>query len=221
MAQLSASAATIASNLARVEQRITEACERAARDPAAVRVLVACKYVAAESLAALAEAGVKLVGENRLQDLVAKQADHRDRFEWHFIGSLQSRKTAEVTRRVSMIHSVASESVAAKLRALEGTRPACLVQVNLSGEATKDGVAPDLLDEFAALLPESPRGLMTMPPPTGDDEQVRPYFRRLAELAGERGWSELSMGTSQDYAVAVEEGATIVRIGAELFREPE
>ena len=164
-----------------------------------------------EDLAALAEAGIEVVGENRAQDLEAKHARYGDRFRWHFIGHLQSRKAKTVSELCELCHSLASESAAKRL-----TIPA-LVEVNLSGEATKSGVTPE---ELPALLDAYPdvRGLMTMPPATGDPESSRPYFRRLRELAEQHGLRDLSMGTSQDYRVAAEEGATYVRVGAVLWQ---
>jgi pyridoxal phosphate enzyme (YggS family) len=165
-------------------------------------------------MAILAEAGVEVVGENRLQDLVAKQERGGDTFCWHFIGHLQSRKAKEVSQRCELVHSLASTSAARRL-----TIPA-LIEVNLSGEETKSGIAPDDLPAFLAEAQElgvDLRGLMTMPPLTNDPEESRPYFRRLRELAGEHGLEELSMGTSQDYRVAAEEGATLVRVGSSLF----
>lgn len=159
---------------------------------------------------ALADAGVRVVGENRAQDLDAKHARYGDAFRWHFIGHLQSRKAKTVNAICELCHSLDSESAAQRL-----TVPA-LVEVNLSGESTKSGVLPDDLAAFLALVPNA-RGLMTMPPATGDPETSRPYFRRLRELAAEHGLPELSMGTSQDYAVAAEEGATLVRVGSVLW----
>jgi pyridoxal phosphate enzyme (YggS family) len=179
-----------------------------------VRILAATKYVPVEDMGALAEAGVEIVGENRLQDLEAKHARFGDAFTWHFIGHLQSRKAPRVSALVELVHSLDSLSAAKRLDA-----PA-LVEVNLSGEGTKSGVAPDALDAFLADvrgLGVDVRGLMTMPPLAEDPEGSRPYFRRLRELAEERGLAELSMGTSQDYRVAAEEGATIVRVGSVLF----
>jgi hypothetical protein len=162
-------------------------------------------------MAALAEAGVEAVGENRAQDLRAKHDVYGDAFRWHFIGHLQSRKAPLVSELCELCHSLASESAAAKL-----TIPA-LVEVNLSGEPTKSGVTPEqlpvLLDAYPAV-----RGLMTMPPATDDPELSRPYFRRLRELAERHGLRDLSMGTSQDYRVAAEEGATHVRLGAVLWQ---
>ena len=177
----------------------------------AVTVVAATKYVSLEDMAALAEAGVEVVGENRAQDLVAKHAAYGDTFRWHFIGHLQSRKAQAVNETCELCHSLASESAARKLAI-----PA-LVEVNLSGEATKSGVTPE---ELPALLETYPdvRGLMTMPPPAADPEASRPYFRGLRELAEEHGLRDLSMGTSQDYRVAAEEGATYVRVGAVLWR---
>lgn len=175
-----------------------------------VTVVVATKYVTTEELGVLAEAGVEVVGENRAQELADKHARWGDAFRWHFIGHLQSRKAAIVSELCELCHSLSSESAAAKLRI-----PA-LVEVNLSGEPTKSGVAPDALGTFLTLYPDV-RGLMTMPPSTADPEQSRPYFRRLRELAEEHGLRELSMGTSQDYRIAAEEGATYVRVGSTLF----
>lgn len=160
---------------------------------------------------ALAEAGVPVVGENRAQDMEAKHARYGDVFRWHFIGHLQSRKARIVNAVCELCHSLDSESAAQRL-----TIPA-LVEVNLSGEPTKSGVTPEGLPAFLELVPDA-RGLMTMPPATGDAEASRPYFRRLRALAEEHGLPELSMGTSQDYAVAAEEGATLVRVGAILWQ---
>lgn len=176
-----------------------------------VTIVAATKYVPPREMAVLAEAGIEVVGENRAQDLEAKHAVYGSTFRWHFIGALQSRKAKVVNAICELCHSLASESAAAKL-----TIPA-LVEVNLSGEPTKAGIQPDRLGEFLRLYGDV-RGLMTMPPATDDPERSRPYFRRLRELAAEHGLAELSMGTSQDYRVAVEEGATLIRIGATLFR---
>lgn len=175
-----------------------------------VTVVVATKYLTVDELGVLADAGVEVVGENRAQDLAAKHERWGDAFRWHFIGHLQSRKAPVVSEICELCHSLASESAAAKL-----TIPA-LVEVNLSGEPTKSGVAPDDLGAFLASYGDV-RGLMTMPPSTGDPESSRPYFRRLRELAEEHGLRELSMGTSQDYRVAVEEGATHIRVGSTIF----
>jgi PLP dependent protein len=175
-----------------------------------VTIVVATKYVSLDEMEALRDAGVSVVGENRAQDLDAKHARFGTTFRWHFIGHLQSRKAKTVNAICELCHSLDSESAAAKL-----TIPA-LVEVNLSGEETKSGVAPDDLPAFLELYPDV-RGLMTMPPFAADPEASRPYFRRLRALAEEHGLPELSMGTSQDYRVAVEEGATYVRIGSTLF----
>jgi uncharacterized pyridoxal phosphate-containing UPF0001 family protein len=158
----------------------------------------------------LADAGVEVVGENRAQDLEAKHARFGPLFRWHFIGHLQSRKTPILNDLCELCHSLSSESAAKRL-----TIPA-LVEVNLSGEPTKSGIEPGDLDTFLELYPEA-RGLMTMPPASDDPEASRPYFRRLRELAEAHGLGELSMGTSQDYRVAAEEGATYVRVGSVLF----
>jgi PLP dependent protein len=181
-----------------------------------VTVVVATKYVSVDELGLLAEAGVEVVGENRAQDLQEKHERYGPQFRWHFIGHLQSRKAPIVNALCELCHSLDSESAARRLAI-----PA-LVEVNLSGEETKSGVAPGELAAFLDLYPDV-RGLMTMPPFAADPEASRPYFRRLHELADEHGLHELSMGTSQDYKVAVEEGATFVRVGSSVFgdRRPE
>ena len=176
-----------------------------------VSVVVATKYVSLEEFAALADAGVEVVGENRAQDLERKHEAYGDRFRWHFIGHLQSNKVKVVNRLCELVHSVSSDSAARRVEI-----PA-LLEVNLSGEASKSGIAPEEIGPYTERY-SLVRGLMTMPPPTEDPEASRPYFRRLRELAAEHGLRELSMGTSQDYRVAVEEGATLVRVGAALFR---
>jgi PLP dependent protein len=180
-----------------------------------VEILAATKYVDADDLPVLAEAGIDLVGENRAQDLLAKQERHRELFTWDFIGALQSRKLKEIAPNVRLIHSISSESA---LRRLE-QHPAheVLIQVNVAGEDSKEGIDPAELASYIEQCPSPVTGLMTMPPFTEDPERNRPYFARLAELAGEHGLKRLSMGTSQDYAVAVEEGATIVRLGSVLY----
>ena len=174
-------------------------------------IVAATKYVSVEDMAALAEAGVEVVGENRAQDLEAKHAVYGDAFRWHFIGHLQSRKAKIVNGICELVHSLSSESAARRLEL-----PA-LVEVNLSGEETKSGVPESALDELLASYGDV-RGLMTMPPETNDPEASRAYFRRLRELAEERNLRELSMGTSQDYRVAIEEGATLIRVGSILYR---
>jgi len=177
-----------------------------------VTVVVATKYLSLEEMAILADARIEVVGENRAQDLLAKHARYAGVFRWHFIGHLQSNKVKVVNRLCELVHSLSSDSAAERL-----TVPA-LLEVNLSGEATKSGVAPEQIAGFIAGYPLI-RGLMTMPPLSPDPEASRPYFKRLRELAAEHGLPELSMGTSQDYRVAVEEGATLVRIGEILFRD--
>jgi PLP dependent protein len=176
-----------------------------------VTIVAATKYVAPDDLGALAEAGIEVVGENRAQDLEAKHALHGDAFRWHFIGHLQSRKAKTVNELCELCHSLASESAAKRLAI-----PA-LVEVNLSGESTKSGVPESELEEFLALY-NRVEGLMTMPPAAADPEESRPYFRRLRELAERNGLRGLSMGTSQDYRVAADEGATMVRLGSVLYR---
>lgn len=191
-------------NLARIREEIGPA----------PTIVAATKYVAVEDMPALAEAGVEVVGENRLQDLAAKHALYGDAFRWHFIGHLQSRKARDVSALCELLHSLDS------LKAARRVEIPALVEVNLSGEETKGGVPPEELGAFLADVRElgvDVRGLMTMPPLAADPEESRPSFRRLRELAGEHGLAELSMGTSQDYRVAAEEGATIVRLGTGLY----
>jgi PLP dependent protein len=177
-----------------------------------VTVVAATKYVSLADMAVLRDAGVEVVGENRAQDLERKHANYGDAFRWHFIGHLQSNKVKIVNGICELVHSLDSESAARRL-----TIPA-LVEVNLSGEASKSGIDPAALGRFLELYPDV-RGLMTMPPAASDPEASRPYFRRLAALAREAGLAELSMGTSQDYGVAAEEGATLVRVGSVLYAE--
>jgi hypothetical protein len=176
-----------------------------------VTVVAATKYVSPEELGVLAEAAVEVVGENRAQDLEAKHELHGDAFRWHFIGHLQSRKTKTVNAICELVHSLDSESAAKRLEV-----PA-LVQVNLAGEESKSGLAPEELEGFLERCPADVRGLSTMPPFTEDPEESRQYFRTLRELAERLGLKELSMGTSQDYRVAAEEGATFVRVGSVLY----
>ena|SRR5436305_1405658 len=177
-----------------------------------VTIVAATKYVSLADMAVLAEAGIEVVGENRAQDLEAKHAQYGDTFRWHFIGHLQSNKVKIVNRICELVHSLDSESAARRL-----TVPA-LVEVNLSGEPTKSGVGEADLRRFLELVVEA-RGLMTMPPAAPDPEASRPYFRRLAQLARDHALTELSIGTSQDYRVAAEEGATLVRVGSILYGE--
>ena len=175
-----------------------------------VTVVAATKYVTLRDLAVLAEAGVEVVGENRAQDLEAKHAEYGDTFRWHFIGALQSNKVKVVNRICELVHSLDSHSAARRLEV-----PA-LLQVNLAGEESKSGVDPA---EIADYLRYDVRGLSTMPPATGDPERSRAWFARLRGLAQEHGLAELSMGTTQDFAIAAQEGATYVRVGAILFRQ--
>ncbi len=182
-----------------------------------VELLVATKYVPLEEMGKLAEAGVRLVGENRQQDLAAKHERWGDAFEWDFIGNLQSRKVKQVLPLVRLIHSVATDSALAQLEKHGTPDTEVLVEVNVSGEEGKGGVEPEELPAFIERCPVRISGLMTMPPFSEDPEHSRPYFARLAELAAVNGLARLSMGTSQDWRVAVEEGATIVRLGHALF----
>ena len=177
-----------------------------------VTVVAAIKYIALEDLRALVDAGIEVVGENRAQELERKHAEYADAFRWHFIGHLQSNKVKVVNRMCELVHSLDSDSAATRL-----TVPA-LVEVNLAGETSKSGIPPDDLPRFLDLYRDV-RGLMTMPPETTDPEASRSYFARLRELAEQHGLKELSMGTSQDYRVAAEEGATLVRVGSVLYGE--
>jgi uncharacterized pyridoxal phosphate-containing UPF0001 family protein len=199
---------TIRGNLERVR----------AQAGAGVEILAATKYVPVEEMGALAEAGVDLVGENRLQDLEAKHQRWGEDFTWDFIGNLQSRKVKDILPLVRLIHSLASESALAQLERHAGPEVEVLVEVNLAGEHSKGGIGPDGLGEFIARCPVRVGGLMTMPPESADPESSRPYFARLRGLAAEHGLERLSMGTSQDWEVAVDEGATIVRLGTALYR---
>jgi len=197
---LALSAEQIAARLARVREEVGPE----------ITIVAATKYVSVDDMAALAEAGIEVVGENRAQDLEAKHEAHADAFRWHFIGHLQSRKARVVNRICELVHSLDSESAARRLEI-----PA-LVQVNLAGEASKSGVAPEHLPKLIALYPDV-QGLSTMPPAAESPEDSRPYFRKLRELAEEHGLTQLSMGTSQDYKVAAQEGATMIRIGSVLY----
>jgi pyridoxal phosphate enzyme (YggS family) len=216
---------TLSANLERVREEIAAAAHRAAAlraggDRREVQLLAATKYVPVGELPVLAEAGIRLVGENRAQDLQAKVAAHGELFEWDFIGALQSRRVRLIVPHVRLIHSVASDSALRELaRHRELARPGLriLIEVNVSGEAGKAGVCPEALDALIARSPVPVAGLMTMPPLSGDPDRSRRWFAALRELAAERGLEHLSMGTSQDYVVAVEEGATIVRIGTKLY----
>jgi PLP dependent protein len=180
-----------------------------------VEICAATKYVSADQLPALAEAGVELVGENRAQDLIEKQERHGELFTWDFIGALQSRKVKDVAPRVRLIHSVSSDSALSRLERHRARE--VLVQVNVAGEEDKAGIDPDGLEDFIGRCPVPVGGLMTMPPFVERAEDSRRWFARLAELAAEHGLTRLSMGTSQDYEVAVQEGATIVRLGSVLY----
>ncbi len=201
----------------RVRARLDEVREEVGPD---VEVLAATKYVALEELPILAEAGVTLVGENRAQDLAAKHAAHAGAFTWDFIGHLQSRKVRQVLPLVRLIHSVSSDSVLEQLRLRGADHPdlEVLVEVNVAREPGKSGLDPDDLDAFIARCPVRVTGLMTMPPLAERPEDSRRWFAALAQLAADRGLARLSMGTSQDLAVAAQEGATIVRVGSRLFR---
>ena len=203
----------LAGNLARVREEIAAT----GRDPGSVEILAAVKYVPSEELPVLAEAGLELLGENRAQDLIAKADAHPDRFTWDFIGHLQSRKVRRLLPYVRYIHSVASDSALAQLGRHGSAETRVLVEVNVSQEEGKSGILPAELPAFLERCPVTVIGLMTMPPLASAPERSRPYFATLRQLAERHGLAELSMGTSQDYLVAVEEGATIVRLGTTLY----
>lgn len=204
---------TVRSNLEEVRSQIA----RSGRDPAEVEILAAVKYVPSEELAVLAEAGIEIVGENRAQELLSKAAACPGRFTWDFIGQLQSRKVRQVLPHVRYIHSLASESALAQLERHGTAATKVMIEVNVSGEAGKSGIAPPELPSYLERCPVTVVGLMTMPPLSDDPEDSRPHFAALRGLAQEHGLRHLSMGTSQDYLVAVQEGATILRLGRTLY----
>lgn len=220
---------TVRANVAAARTAIDEAAARAGRAPGDVELLAATKYVAVEDMPLLAEAGIELVGENRTDSLAAKQALHAGLFRWDFIGALQSRKARDVVDRVRLVHAVETLSAAEQLARRATRDVACLVEVGVAGESQKAGVPPDELDAFLEALAPLERirveGLMTMPPLAADPEGSRSHFAALRELASglEQRWAgrftfgRLSMGTSQDFTVAVEEGSTIVRVGSVLY----
>jgi hypothetical protein len=201
-------------NLERVRAEIAEA----GRDPGEVQILAAVKYLPVDELEVLAEAGLELLGENRAQDLVAKAQAHPGVFTWDFIGHLQSRKVRQVVPYVRYIHSVSSESALDQLGRHGTASTEILIEVNVAGEAGKSGIAPGELPAYLERSPVTVVGLMTMPPLAPTPEASRTHFAALRDLAQEHGLAQLSMGTSQDYLVAVEEGATIVRLGTSLYR---
>jgi pyridoxal phosphate enzyme (YggS family) len=207
----------VRANLAEVRERIAAAAARAGRDAAGVQIVGAAKYVPVDELGALSDAGVTVLGENRAQDLRAKVDAFGDAFTWDFIGHVQSRKVKQIAPLVRLIHSVATDSVLEQLARHAPPELRVLVEVNVAGEAGKDGVAPDDLGTFLERAPVPVAGLMTMPPLASEPQDSRRWFAALRELADEHGLDELSMGTTQDYEVAVEEGATLVRIGTRLF----
>jgi pyridoxal phosphate enzyme (YggS family) len=219
----------VRTNVAVARERIAAACVRAGRDPASVELLAATKYVEVDDIGSLVEAGIELVGENTARDLTVKHDRFGDRLTFDFIGHLQSRKTRDVLPRVRLIHSVESESVLRQIERHGSERARVLVEVNVAGEQSKHGLAPEAVDAFVASAAAYPKvgfaGLMTMPPLSADPELARPHFAALRELAeglrrswqGEHDFETLSMGTSQDFEVAVEEGATVVRLGAVLY----
>jgi pyridoxal phosphate enzyme (YggS family) len=207
-------AGRVGANLERVRAEIAAA----GRDPAEVEILAAVKYVPVEELPALAEGGIELVGENRAQDLVAKADAHPGRFTWDFIGRLQSRKVRTIAPYVRYIHSVDSDSVLAQLAKHAPPSLEVMIEVNVAEEPNKGGVLPAELTSFLGRVPVPVAGLMTMPPLSDDPEASRPYFASLRALGQRHGLRHLSMGTSQDYVVAAQEGATVVRIGTSLYR---
>lgn len=206
-------ASTVQRNLERVQQEISAA----GRQPSEVQILAAVKYVPVEAMSELAEAGVSLVGENRAQELGVKAAAHPGRFTWDFIGHLQSRKVKQILPLVRYVHSVASDSVLEQLGRHGNAETEVMVEVNVAGEEGKSGVALADLDGFLERCPVQVVGLMTMPPLAENPEDSRPHFAALRRLAERHQLPELSMGTSQDYRVAAQEGATIVRLGSTLY----
>lgn len=208
----------VRANLATARERIAAAAARAGRDPGAVEIVVAGKYVPVGDIPALAQAGVTVVGENRAQDLQAKVAAHGDAVVWDFIGHLQSRKVKVVAPLVRLIHAVSTDSVLAQLGRHAPPQLEVLVEVGVAGEDAKAGIAADDLPAFLERCPVRVAGLMTMVPLAAKAQDSRRWFSELRELAVRHDLHVLSMGTSQDYEVAVEEGATIVRIGTTLFR---
>jgi PLP dependent protein len=197
--------------------RVRENAARIREEIGGAQLLAAVKYVPLEELGVLAEAGVTLLGENRAQDLAAKAEAHPGAFRWHFIGQLQSRKVKDILPHVELIHSLASDSALRQLERHGTPDTRILVEVNVAGDEDKAGIAPAELGAFIERCPVKVVGLMTMPPFAEDPEESRPHFAAVRELAAEHGLRELSMGTSQDYRVAAEEGATIVRIGTSLY----
>ena len=210
--------ARVSENAARVRGEIAAAARRAGRDPGDVELLTAVKYVDVADIGVLAEAGLTLLGENRAQELEAKVAAWPDpALRWHFIGQLQSRKVKQILPHVELIHSVASDSALKQLERHGTPETEILVEVDVAGEEGKAGIEPAALGDFLVRAPVRVTGLMGMPPFATDPEASRPHFAALRDLAAQHGLPQLSMGTSQDYAVAVEEGATIVRLGSVLF----
>ena len=212
------SSEAVRANLERARDQIARAADSAGRDPEEIEILAAVKYLADEELEALADAGLQLLGENRAQNLVRRADAYPGRFTWDFIGALQSRKVRTLIPHVRYIHSVASDSALAQLERHGHPGTQVLIEVNVAGEAGKSGIGPRQLPEFLERCPVSVVGLMTMPPQTGEPEESRPYFQALRRLAERHRLPELSMGTSQDYLIAVQEGATIVRLGSTLWR---
>ncbi len=208
----------VRANVEAVRGEITAACARVGRDPASVELLAAVKYVPVDELGVLADAGITLAGENRAQDLIAKAQAYPGRFTFDFIGHLQSRKVKQILPHVRWIHSVASDSVLEQLERHGTPQTEVLIEVNIAGEEAKSGIAPADLDAFIARCPARVVGLMTMPPLAASAQESRPWFAALAALAAERDLPQLSMGTTQDFDVAVEEGSTIVRVGTRLYQ---
>ena len=198
-------------------ERVRESIAGTGRDPREVEILAAVKYVPLEELPALAEAGVTVVGENRAQELKQKVAAGPPGLTWDFIGHLQSRKVRDVVPLVRYIHSVASDSVLSQLERHGTEQTRVLVEVNVAGEQGKSGIGPEELPDFLSRSPVEVVGLMTMPPQVDRAQDNRRHFAALAELAAQHGLAQLSMGTSQDYLAAVQEGATIVRLGTTLY----
>ena len=225
---------SIAENLAHIQQRISAAARRVGRDPSEIRLVAVSKTQSAGAVNEAERAGQRLFGENYVQELLAKTPEIAEPVEWHFIGSLQSNKVKYLVNLVTMIHSVDRLSLAQEIsRQWEkvGKRCDILLEVNIAGEATKGGTTAEtllaLVRDVARLPHLRIRGLMTMPPFFDEPEEARPYFRELRRLAGVIAaadipgveMKELSMGMSGDFEAAIEEGATLVRVGTALFGE--
>ncbi|HET7522157.1 MAG TPA: YggS family pyridoxal phosphate-dependent enzyme [Bacillales bacterium] len=219
---------SVKENAACIRAQIEQACAKVDRDPDRVRVIAVTKYVSVETARAAVDAGVAHIGENRVEGFLRKWEALGNRPAWHFIGTLQSRKVKNIIDKVDYIHSLDRPSLAKEIEKRASRRVRCFVQVNVSGEDSKHGLPPEEVMPFIEKLADYPKievaGLMTMAPLTDDTSLIRSVFRRLRELSetvrskrfGHAPCNELSMGMSNDFEIAVEEGATFVRIGTAL-----